>query len=133
VIVALLITGVAHAFDLPPRPEQAELDARSCPEAAVVSGEVDELMPTDCDGIVLSLQVWAHLEALAVDSRTVRSHFDLMSAAHKEQIARLDWQVEQLTKPIPWHERPGWRGAAVAAGVLTGVILYEASTRAIPE
>ena len=130
-MIALLLVGVAYAVELPPRPEQAPLDARSCPTAPVVNGEIDELMP-DCDGIVLSLQEWEHLERLAVDSRTVRAHVDLLTVAHKEQVARLEWQIEQLTKPVPWYERPGIRGAGVAATVMAGVILYEASTRALP-
>ena len=94
-MIELLQMGAAYAAQLPPRPEQAPLDARSCPTAPVVNGEIDELMP-DCDGIVLSLQEWEHLERLAVDSRTVRAHVDLLTVAHKEQVSRLDGNSSSL-------------------------------------
>ena len=133
-ILVLAMTTAAGAIELPDRPVQGPISPRACPEAAIIDGEIDELLPDDgCEAIAIPVAVWQHLEALAVDSRTVRSLFELQAVEYQAQIDRLEWQIARLTEPVPWYDRPGWRGAAGAGGVVAGVVLYEASTRALPD
>ena len=129
-ILLALVLGSAAAVELPPRPVQAEFNARSCPEAPVIDGEIDELMPL-CDGVVLSLEVYGHLELLAVDSRTVRGLFAIREAEHAFEVAVLEERVRYLERPIPWHERPGTRLSMTAAGAIVAIVAYEAATRSV--
>ena len=125
-----LVLGSAAAVGLPPRPVQAEFNARSWPAAPVIDGEIDELMPL-CDGLVLSLQVYSHLELLAIDSRTVRDLYAIREAEHAFEVALLQEQVRYLNRPIPWHERPGARLSMTAAGAIVAIVAYEAATRSV--
>ena len=129
-ILLALVLGSAAAVELPPRPVQDAVQAWECPEGASVAGAPDPPLGA-CEGIVLPLAVWAHLELLAVDSRTVRALYAIREASHAFEVALLQEQIRYLERPIPWHERPGARLSMTAAGAIVAIVAYEAATRSV--
>ncbi len=107
-----------YAEGLPPRPSQAAAEV----EAAIAAGQCVEQAARpghvlDCEGVVLPLVVWSHLEELADDSRTVRAIYDVRMTAAEKRIADLEQHLELERAPVPVMQRPGVRiGLSMAGG-----------------
>ena len=127
----LLVIGSALGVELPDRPVQGPVQQWECEEGAIVGGVPDPPLPEQCEAVILPLSVWGHLEALAIDSATVRDLYALREAEHKYELALLNEQIRYLNRPLPWHERPGVRVSLSAAGVIAAIVAYEAATRPI--
>ena len=126
-IAALLLSRVSLGDGLPARPEQsaddvaAAIAAGQCMESAVTSGAPSTLA---CDGVVLPLVIWSHLELLAEDSRTCRALYDraaFRSGAERDALQhRVDWlelELQREREPPPITERAAVRlGVGMAAG-----------------
>ena len=135
-LLGLLITCPipAYAVTLPPRPEQTAaqveeaIAAGQCPEQAI-SRALPDALPA-CDGIILPLVVWAHLEQLADDSRTVRALYALEVeragyelAVERALVMQYQEQLELERAPVPVMQRPGVRIGAGMAGGAAAVLL----------
>lgn len=135
-VLGLVYARPVRADGLPARPEQtaeqvaAAIARGECPELALVRGQ--QAPAPDCDGVILPLSVWAHLEALAVDSRRVRAlhgrhvyRSELELAAAKERAAWLAQELDAAQAPPSLADRPAaWIAAGMAAGA--GAVVFGA-------
>ncbi len=123
-LCALLPARAAEPSDvpsLPPRPVLGPVALDECAEADL-PGEI----PADCRGIVLPVTVWAHLEDLADDSRTVRARHQVDVAELAARADRERWWRELAEDTLDEERRRHRRAVAVVVG--GAVALAAAST-----
>ncbi len=134
----LVATATAGGVELPPRPTQEPVAANACPEADVDGGVV--FLPDGCSGIVLPVEVWAHLEALAVDSRQVRQLWQVREAQYAYDLAlcqgtadACQQQIDALSQPQPFFQREGVRSAGYMLGGAAAILLGGVALQLIDE
>ena len=121
------LLSAALAGDLPARPTLGEVDANACPESDVIDGRAT--LTEGCSGVVLPVPVWAHLEALAVDSRHVRELYRIEQAAAGYELALTSARAETCQvmlaaelAPVPFWHRPGVHAAGYMMGGAVAVV-----------
>ena len=111
-----------------------------CPEADIEGGVGLLDFPEGCRAIALPVTVWAHLEALATDSKEVRRLWSIREAEAAYQIALCQGgadacaaHVEALTAPVPFFRREGVRAGAYMLGGAGAILLGGVALQLIEE